>query len=462
MNRTLAARSKWLLGLGLAVLFGGIAVSLKMVGGGVDFPVLYVMGQGLLNGSNVYLPQQTAAFITDFGVDQFGMFYPPATGFAMLPFALLPYATAKWAFAGLINLAIVFGVRELVRVARPEAPPALWMLAAGVVLASAATRWGMMLLQVAPLVFGLLCWFVSLLHRDKPRSAVAVAIVAMSLKMTLALPFLGLLALRRHFVGAATVIATWMTLNAIGFWRMGGDAFAHYRRNIGELEQLGHISSPDPWRPIALPRLDWVSLFYGITENLTFARGAALATAAVCFLWLAWCAWRNPRPRDLRTTAVFLGATTCLGSLGVYHHQYDAILFFAPVLLGLLLFDRQYRWGYALITPLTAMILVLPIGKAQTLLASILGLTGVGLLKLSFPVAFTLALGGCFLLIARLDTRRPRVDMSGASYSNGTWRLPRHHAAVADAWSRCRPRTRFRRHSSEDRRGTPAGSCSWL
>jgi arabinofuranan 3-O-arabinosyltransferase len=385
--------------LGVAALAGGIAISLNMVGGGVDFPVIYVMGQGWLNGTNVYLPEQTAAFRPEFGVDQYGMFYPPATGFVAMPLALLPYDVAKWAFALTITVAIVFGIRALVRVAKPEAPPQLWMIAAGVVLASSAMRWGMMLLQVAPLVLGLLCLFVSLLHRERPRAAVAVAIVAMSLKMTLALPFLGLLALRRHFVGATAVVAAWVTLNVIGFWRMGTGAFAHYQRNIGELEQLGHISTPDPWRPIALPRLDWVSLFYGITENLTFARTAALAVAGACFLWLAWCALRHPRPRDLRTTAVFLGAATCLGSLGVYHHQYDAILFFAPALLGVLLFDPKYRWGYLLVAPLIAMILLLPIGKTQAVLVNLLGLTGVGLLKLSFPVAFTLALAGCLLLI---------------------------------------------------------------
>jgi hypothetical protein len=384
-----------------------------MVGGGVDFPVLYVMGQAMLNGTNVYLPEQTAAFSTDFGVAQFGVFYPPSTGFAAMPLALLPYGVAKWAFAVIINLAIILGIRALVRLANPQAAPTVWMIAAGAVLASSAMRWGMMLLQVAPLVLGLLCWFVSLLHRGKPRAAVAVALVAMSLKMTLALPFLGLLALRRHFFGAASVVGAWVMLNAIGFWRMGPGSFAHYQRSIGDLEAIGHISSPDPWRPIALPRLDWVSLFYGITEDLTFARGAALAVTAACFLWLAWQALRTPRPHDLRTMAVFLGATTCLGSLAVYHHHYDAILFFAPALLGVLLFDWNDRWGYVLIAPLTAMILLLPIGKAQAVLAGIMGLTGVGLLKLSFPVAFTLALVGCLLLI-RNEGRRLAHGLVGS------------------------------------------------
>jgi hypothetical protein len=393
--------SRWPVGLGIAALAGGIALSLMMVGGGVDFPVLYVMGQSVLNGTNVYLPEQNAAFSTVFGVSQFGVFYPPTTGFVMLPLALLPYGAAKWTFALIINLAIVLGIRALVRLAKPQAPAPLWMIAAGAVLASSAMRWGMMLLQVAPLVLGLLCGFVSLLHRGKSRAAVAVAIVAMSLKMTLALPFLALLGLRRHFFGAAAVVGAWLILNVVGFWWMGPGSFPEYQRSIGDLEMIGHISSPDPWRPIALPRLDWVYLVYGITANLSVARAVALGLAGACALWLAWCAFRVPRPHALRTTTIFLGAATCLGSLGVYHHQYDAILFFAPALLGLLLFDWTDRWGYALIAPLTAMILFLPIGKAQAVLAALMGLTGVGLLKLSFPVAFTLALAGCLLMINR-------------------------------------------------------------
>lgn len=416
-HRLVGTTSKWSLALGLAVLAGGIAVNLLMVGGGVDFPVIYVMAQGILHGTNVYLPEQTAAFATEYGVSQYGMFYPPATGFAALPFALVPYVVAKWSFAIVINVAIVFGIRGLVRLAKPDAGPHVWMIAAAIVLASSAMRWGMMLLQVAPLVLGLLCLFVSLLHRDKPRAAVAVAIAAMSLKMTLSLPFLALLALRRHFVGAATVIGAWVMLNVIGFWRMGAGSFAHYQRNIGELETMGHISSPDPWRPIALPRLDWVSLFYGVTGDLTIARTAALSAAVACFLWLAWRALRTPRPHDLRTTAVFLGAATCLGSLGVYHHQYDAVLFFAPVLLGLLLLDWKFRWSYLLIAPLVVMILLLPIGKAQAVMASIMGLTGIGLLKLSFPVAFTLALIGCLLLIVDpVTVGRRRMEAGRASF----------------------------------------------
>lgn len=410
--------SWWKRGFGVVILLGGMAISLTRVGGGVDFPVLYVMAKNVIAGTNVYLPEVNAAFATEFRVSQFGVFYPPATGFAMLPFGLLPYSVAMWGFALLCTLAITFGVRSLVRMASPAAPPHIWMIAAGIMLASSAMRWGMMLLQVAPLVLGLLCVFVTLLHRGKPRWAVCVAIVAMSLKMTLALPFLGLLALRRHYLGAATVVGTWVAINVFGFWHMGPGSFEHYRRSISHLEMIGHISSPDPWRPIALPRLDWVSLFYGITANLTFARTATLALAAACFLWLAWCALRNPRPHDLRSTTMFLGATTCLGSLAVYHHQYDAILFFAPALLGVLVFARKDLWGYLLIAPLVAMLLVLPIGKAQDLLASLMGLTGIGLLKLSFPVAFSLALAGCFVLIGVPVKRRNGEEVRETSRVN--------------------------------------------
>jgi Glycosyltransferase family 87 len=393
---------------GFAVLIGGIAISLAAVRGGVDFPVLYVMGRGLVTGANVYLPEQTAAFPQQFGESPSGMYYPPATGFAVLPLAILPYAVAKWTFAALIELVVVWGVRALVRSAAPQAPAHVWMIAAGVILASAAMRWGMMLLQVAPFVLGLLCWFVSLLDGSRPRLAAGVAMLAVALKMTLALPFLGLLVLRRRWGHVVLIGVVWLSLNALGYWRMGTGSFQSYQRSIAVLGELGNIDSPDLWQGFARPRLDWVALFYTLTGNLTVSRATALALTGACALWLMWFAFRCPRPDEPRTTAAFLGALVCLGSLGVYHHQYDLVVFFAPALLGLLLVHGQHLAAYALTVPLVAMMLVLPIGKAQDLLQRVVGLPGVGLLKLSFPVAITLALVGCLLLC------RAQTDLSGS------------------------------------------------
>src|SRR5262245_36961006 len=284
----LTSRYRWLLPVGLVMLAVGVVVSVTMVGRGVDFPVLYVMGRGLLTGENVYRPEVTAALPQQFGEAPSGMFYPPATGFVVLPLVLLPYVMAKWTFVALIDIAVVLGLRALVRAAAPKAPAGLWMIAAGLALASAAMRWGLMLLQVAPLVFGLLCWFVSALHTDRRRLAVGVAMLAMWLKMTLALPFVGLLALRRRWAGAAIVVSSWVALNVLGFWRMGPDSFADYQRSIARLGELGNIDSPDLWRGVALPRLDWVPMIYSLTLNLSVARAVAMALSGAVGLWLAW------------------------------------------------------------------------------------------------------------------------------------------------------------------------------
>src|SRR5258708_39261954 len=93
--------------------------------------------------------------------------FPPATGFAMLPLALLPFAQAKILWFVIINLTLVLGIRALVRVAAPSIGPHAWMMIAGIILLSAAIRWGMMLLQGAPFVLGLLCFFVATLHKDR-------------------------------------------------------------------------------------------------------------------------------------------------------------------------------------------------------------------------------------------------------------------------------------------------------
>jgi hypothetical protein len=397
VSRIISPRS-WT-AIGVVVLVCGVAISLARASGGVDFPVLYVMGRGLLTGTNVYLPSYTATFPEQFGIPPAGMFYPAATGFAMLPLALLPLTVAKWAFAFLTEIAVVWGIRALVRTAAPKAPAQVWMISAGVVLASAAMRWGMMLLQLSPLVLGLLCWFVSLLNTPRRKLALAVAMLAMVLKMTLGLPFLALLTLRRRWWDIALIATTCLALNALGFWLMGPGSFAQYQSNIAGLEDLGYINSPDLWRPVALPRLDWVALFYVVTGSLTLARVTALALTGACGLWLLWIVLRSPRQTEMRTIAPLLGALVCLGSLGVYHHQYDAVVFFAPALLGLLVFDGHFRLGHFLIAPLVLMILTLPIGKAQTVLGSAMGLAGVALVKLAFPVLFTLALVGCLLLI---------------------------------------------------------------
>src|SRR5207247_3411839 len=114
--------------------------------------------------------------------------------------------------------------------------------------------------------------FVAALHRDRPRLAVAIATLVLFLKVTLALPFLGLLAVYRRFGVVFAAVGSWIIVNVLGFWRLGPQSFAGYRKNIAVLEDVSQISSPDLWRPVALPRLDWVSLGYGLSKNMTLSR----------------------------------------------------------------------------------------------------------------------------------------------------------------------------------------------
>ncbi|HEX2674802.1 MAG TPA: glycosyltransferase family 87 protein, partial [Polyangiaceae bacterium] len=332
-----------------------------------------------------------------------GMFYPPATAFSMLPFAALPYALGKFVWHSTIVLTVIFGIRSLVRLAMPRAGNHVWMFCAGVVLLSAALRWGMMLLQGAPLVLGMLCFFVAAANGNRPKLAAALAIAAVAVKMTLALPFLGILLLRRRLVPVVAAGATWALLNAAGFAIMGHGAFASYRANVGDLESFGNINAPDPWNPLSLPRLDWTTLLYGVTGHLSLARTVSLGLTAFVALWLLREGLRVRDPLSLQSTSLFLTPLVCLGSLCVYHHQYDAALFFAPALLSALVFGPELRprWAVYLALPLVAMILLLPIGLVQRIAENTLGLRGVGLLKLAFPVAFNLALLGSLIVLSR-------------------------------------------------------------
>jgi hypothetical protein len=412
------SRQRMLLVGAVIVLLAGFVANWVTGRDGVDFPSLYVTGRGLIDRINIYGPGVTEVFPERYGVARpQGMFYPPATAFSMLPFAVLPYALGKFVWHSTIVFSVIFGVRSLVRFAAPRAGNHVWMFCAGIILLSSALRWGMMLLQGAPLVLGLLCFFVVAAHGNRPTLAAALAIVAVAVKMTLALPFLGILLLRRRLVPVIAAGATWALLNAVGFAIMGHGAFASYRQNVGDLESFGNINAPDPWNPLSLPRLDWTSLLYGVSGHLSFARVASLGLTALVSLWLLREGLRAQHPLSLQSTALFLPPLVCLGSLCVYHHQYDAALFFAPALLSASVFGSELRprWAAYLQLPLIAMILLLPIGLAQRIAEDTLGWQGVGLLKLSFPVAFSLALLGSLMALSRMRSEAATAATAKAS-----------------------------------------------
>jgi glycosyl transferase family 87 len=369
--------------------------------GGVDYVVLHAMARGIVERINVYALNDPDAV----GPGVVGMVYPPATGFAVFPLAYLPFEVARAVFFIVSNLILILGVRTLVRHLAPQSDSYLWMITAGLVLLSASVRWGMMLLQIAPLIVGLLCLLIVAIDLRHWRTAIVVATLATALKMTLALPFLGLLLLHRRFLGVGIAVGCWLILNALGFLLMGDAAFSTYQANVAKFEVLDaswNINGPDPWLGISLPRLDWVFLFYGTIRDLPLSRLISLSLAGATALWLLREGWYFRRTADtLEKTYLFLTPLVCLGSLAVYHHHYDASLFLVPILLAYFLPSRLRKptWGVWLCIPLLLTVLVLPIGATQNVLEKLFGPPGAGLLKISFPLVVTLALIGSLSLL---------------------------------------------------------------
>jgi hypothetical protein len=211
----------------LLALVGGVLSSVRAASqGGIDYTYLQLTGLGVLTGTNIYTDAGKVALLAQHGMPPLEneMFYPPATGFAMLPWAFLPHDAGRIVWFLFMNGVLVAGVRALVRTALPEARPWVFWLAAGVVLGSSGVRWAMILLQGSPLMLGLLGLFVAALASGRTRVATAIAVYATVFKMTLALPFAALLLLQRRYLSVVLVGGSWALLNVLGFAWMGDGA----------------------------------------------------------------------------------------------------------------------------------------------------------------------------------------------------------------------------------------------
>jgi hypothetical protein len=398
---------------GILVLLAGLWASSRVIPPhGMDFLSFYLMGKAVITGTNIYAAAPRKELCDLLGlVAPAGMYYPPATGFVVAPFAVLPYDIARHAWFLTLNLAVILGVRALVRFLAPRAESYVWMCAAGLVLLSACLRWGLMLSQVAPLLLGLLCFFFVALYSERTYLAVAIAVVATAFKMTLAVPFLGLLLLQRRIFATGIVGGIWVLLNVAGFLRVGKSAIGPYVANMASLDSLSdntNINMPNPWAGVSLPRTDWTNLLYGLTGNFAVSRLVSLAGCALLACYLLFLGLRARDPHSRLTGAAFLGPLIGLGTVCVYHHQYDLCLFLAPAIIAY--FNRKITpipgLTLVLTAPLLVMILALPIGAAQDLLESLFGPVGFAFLKLSFPIAVTLALIG--LLVDLQQRAAPR------------------------------------------------------
>lgn len=387
---------------------------------GIDFAHLYLAAVGIATGAPIYDPGWQSTAFLELGISRplWGLIYPPATGFTTLPFAALPYSLAQATWFAVLILAMVAGVRGLLRLGRPDSRRGTWMLAAGVVLFSSCVRWGMTPLQAAPLLVGLLAILVIALHTNRPIVVFAVVAFATTLKFTMALPFLGLLLLHGRYAMLAGSLAVAGALTVLGFVRVGGlTAVADYSAAFGMIESVGTINSPDPWDPQSIPRLDWTYLFDGLTGDVQLSRILSLVVSALVALWLVREGRRVERPISLATTGAFLVPLVCLSVQSVYHHHYDI----SPLIVPLLVFCVRFReprlfqrpWAIGLMIPIVVILALVPIDLTQRVLFSALGERGLGLLNLAFPAATSLALVGSLVIVRQ--TVRARASDRGPS-----------------------------------------------
>lgn len=391
-----------------ALLIGVLAFGIAASRAGGDYAPVHLTSVGVLTGVPIYDRSfQLQIFPVHYpGNLPQGMFYPPATGVALAPLGLLPYEWALVSWFALTLAALVLGVRSLVRALAPERHASVWRFAAAAVLASSALRWGLTPGQGAPLILGVTCLFVAALARGQTKLAIALATFALAFKFTLALPFLALLLLWRHFAGILVCLSFWLASNIWGMARVGGlMAFRQYSANIGLVEAMGDVNTPDPWELVSVPRTDLIYLFYGLLRDLPLSRVLTKVASGAVGLALVWLAFRiGPRP-PLRQLFAYLLATTSLGLLVVYHHHYDLAVIIAPLLLLAVARQRLSlsRLDYALLCPLLIALAFLPIHQAQRLLIALLGPQGVAVLNFAFPL-LTLAplvVGTSILVSAR-------------------------------------------------------------
>jgi hypothetical protein len=366
---------------------------------GQDYSTLYVTARALIERAPLYdLAWQKQIFPSCCALaPPLGMFYPPATGIAVLPLALLPYELSAIVWFSVSVLVLIGGVRALVRTLRPAPDDALWMSAAGLLLLSAAVRWGITPLQAAPLLLGLLCFTVAALESERWRTALAITLFVTALKITLALPFLGLLFVYGRYRGIVVALSAAAALNVLAFMQLGGEsAVRAYIANTQLLEAYHDVNTPDAWSPISVPRTDLAYLLHGIGVPLQLARLGGLMLSGLAGLWFAWLVFAAGSRPSSGATHRYLMPMVCLSLVCVYHHHYDIALVMAPFVMRIIATPgvrpiSRAEWA---LVPLALVASLAPTATLLRAAVTLLGPQWRGCVTLLFPTVVALALVG--------------------------------------------------------------------
>ncbi|MBV9354476.1 MAG: DUF2029 domain-containing protein, partial [Chloroflexi bacterium] len=327
------------LGIGLVLLSAGLVLTWRVshtFGG--DFDHFYVVAKTLASGFDLYATTDLGSVYRQFDESDahipWGIFNNPSVGVAILPLIILPVEAARSVWFLLSVGVLLVGVYQLMRLFAPSWTLGVRIAVLGTLMCTSAARWGFYYLQPAPLIFGLLCLYLVALNRKRSVLAGVAAAFVLCLKATLALPFIALALLQRRYALAGCVLAIWVLANGLGFLRMGGiDALHGYQSNMALFQQADQLNYPDFRAPNSMQQLDWPYLLNAVDPNLTRSDWLAKVLTGVSLLILMW-QWLRCRAlaEPVETARVFLGPLVCLCLLSVYHHHYDAIVLFGPVI----------------------------------------------------------------------------------------------------------------------------------
>jgi len=410
-------RQRLALGLGLLLLFAGLTLNWRNSQlRGEDFAHPFVISKSILERFDIYnasaaeLPAVYQKYANSDKFVPWGIFYPPSSGVAFLPLALLPYEIAKALYFILSTAALLGGTYRLMQLFTQGLQFGTRVLILGAVLCSAGSRWGFFYLQPAPLVFGLLGLFLWELDKRRSVRAFAICTLVIFLKFTLFLPFAGLALIRGRLLQVAAAVTACALANVVGFALIGGmEAVNGYRANMTVFERADQVNYPDFRAPTSMQRLDWPYLLNAISPDLPRSQIIAMLLTALFAAWLFWELYRARRfAEEPGTTVAFLGPLVSFSLLCVYHHHYDAVALLGPVIVYL---GRPAEPGDRLlillfVTPVILFVGFWPIEKSQQLVEAFLGEGPVVGLKLIGTCCVNFAFGASLVLLHRYIDRR--------------------------------------------------------
>lgn len=325
--------------LGAALILVGTVICIQVSRPrGEDFGHFYATARAIVEGRNIYaLPveQYPALYRAYMGYSHptpWGIFYLPSAGLSLLPFTLLPFAVAKPLWFLFMWSVLLIGVYRLTLYFSPTMHRSHRLLILGLVMCSSAVRWGFVDLQMAPAILGLLGLYLEPGNRCRRWLPFLIVAWVACIKITLALPFLGVALLQRRFALVMGVLAVFVLANAVGFNHMGGlEAMRGYQRNMAVFETVNN--NPNPYVVESVTRLDWPYLLNAFSPmpERSHRIGAILSLLSVCLV--AWPALiRRREGTEASAIGVYLGPIVCVSLLIVYHHHYDFVLMFAPAI----------------------------------------------------------------------------------------------------------------------------------